>query len=189
MKPIRAFRRRTWLAMVLLLAGGCTPFLRYISEFRNGNVTVLIINNTPYRATMTVGSWDSLDRDPPGPVTIQQPRIEAGQSTQFTLDCRRNIAIGTEELVQRIIDTDTDQNTANFDNDAFDDVVHFSNAAADSPAAALPTVGTAEGREVLIGLDFSCNDLLIFTLEEDANAPGGFRIDFEVAPDVPNPGS
>ncbi len=124
---------------------------------------------------------------PPGPVTIQQPRIEAGQSTQFTLDCRRNVAIGTQELVRRIIDTDSDQN-ANFDNDAFDDVVHFSNAPANSPAAALPTVGTAEGREVLIGIDFSCNDLLIFTLEEDPNAPGGFRIDFAVAPDVPNPG-
>ncbi len=177
--------RRRWLPTTgLLLIAGCAPFLQHISEERSGNVTVLIINNTPYRAALTAAMWDSLDRDPPGQIVIQQERIEAGQSAQFTIACRRNFAIGTEEMVQRVIDTNTDQNTQNFDNDAFDSVVHFSNAPADAATAALPTVGTAEGREVLLGLDFSCGDLLIFTLEQDPTAAGGFRIDFEVIPDV-----
>jgi len=165
-------------------AAGCSgQFASYITEERDGNITVQVINNTRYRAAFSFGSWDSLERDPPGAVTLQQQRLEGRSSTStITVACRRNVAIGTEEFLQRVLDTNADD-TANFDADAFVAGVSFSDAPADSTAAALPTVGTALGREVLLGVHFTCGDLLIFILEEDATAQGGFRIDFRVLPD------
>ena len=66
--------------------------------------------------------------------------------------------------------------------------VNFSSAPAGDPLAAEPTEGTAEPKDVLNGVDFTCirtdirqttgTGLLIFTFEQDASAPGGFRIDF-----------
>ncbi len=78
-----------------------------------------------------------------------------------------------------MIATNADK-TDTFDADAFDTVVHFSSAPSDSNAAALPTEGTALGREVLLGVDYSCADEIIFTFVQDPDAVGGFRIDFEV---------
>ncbi len=170
----------TATAFVTALAiAGCDLVYNMIEE-RSGNVTILIINNTPYRASFTIGSYDAWDRNPPGRVEFEQRRLEA-HSTEptFGLACKRNIAIGTQALVDRILDTDGDDRSG-FDADAFDDVVHFSSAPVDSTAAALPTVGTAQGIEVLLGVDFACEDELIFTFEEDPDAPGGFRIDFSV---------
>ena len=166
-------------ALLLSLAAGCDLIYNQIEE-RNGSVEVLIINNTPYRASLTIGSYDALDLDPPGDVDFEQRRIEAHTSESvFQIDCKRNIAIGTQALVDRMLDTDADD-ASGFDLDAFSARVNFSAAPADSAAAALPTVGTAEGVEKLLGVDYACGDRLIFTLEEDPAAPGGFRIDFEL---------
>jgi len=85
-----------------------------------------------------------------------------------------------------VIATKTDEATTSFDADSFDTVVHFSAAASDSDAAALPTAGTALGVEKLLGVDYSCADLLVFTFTEDPDAEGGFRVDFEVILDQTN---
>jgi hypothetical protein len=42
--------------------------------------------------------------------------------------------------------------------------------------------GTATAFEVLVGVDFPCNSLLIFKLEVNDAGPGPFRIDFELIP-------
>jgi hypothetical protein len=67
--------------------------------------------------------------------------------------------------------------------------VNFSTAPLGDPLEAEPTEGTSLGREVLLGVDFTCDrnsiadqtgtGLLIFTFEDDAGAPGGFRIDYQ----------
>lgn len=172
------------MAASALIHGGCsTDFIANQTAERQGNITVQFINNTSFRAAYTFGTYDSLDRNPPGPVTLQQLRLEPGTSTPVALLCRRNFAIGTQEMFDRIVDTDADE-AANFDADAFDTTVHFSSAPADSDAAALPTEGTAAGRELLLGVDFQCDDRVLITFEQDPNAPGGFRIDFAVLPDT-----
>jgi hypothetical protein len=141
------------------------------------------INNTRYRAAFSFGTWDASDRTP-GPVTLQQLRVPANtSSTAATVPCRRNAAVGTKNFVDRVVATKTDQTTTTFDPDSFDKVVHFSAAASDSDAAALPTAGTALGVEKLLGVDYSCADLLIFTFWEDPDAEGGFRVDYEVVLD------
>ncbi len=170
------------LALVfVLLTGGCpNDFVAHLIEERAGQVSIIIINNTPYRASFTLGGYDALDRNPPIEPELEQPRVEALTSTSpISLNCVRHIAIGTEDLVERVLATDGHLESG-FDDDAFSEFVNFSSAPIDDPAAALPTVGTAEGREVRLGVDYACGDELIFTFEEDATAAGGFRIDYEV---------
>lgn len=170
-------------ALSLGLSGCAGDLFSNQTAERVGNVSVIFINNTPFRASFSFGTWDSLDRVTPGPVTLQQARVAAGVTTDpTTLPCRRNFAIGSEEFNQRVIDTRADD-TANFDPDAFTDGVNFSSAPADSDAAALPTRGKAQPIELLLGVDFSCGDIIIFTYVEDPDAPEGFRIDYEVIVD------
>ncbi|MBL8878739.1 MAG: hypothetical protein JNG88_06420 [Phycisphaerales bacterium] len=169
----------------LLCMGGCGPnFANYITEERSGNLQFQFINNTSARAAFSFGTYDKLDRDPPGTVQIQQLRVEAHTSSApATVLCRREASVGTADFVQRVIVTNADA-VVGFDADAFDDVIHFSTSPPDSDTAALPTAGTALGVEKRLGVDFTCGDRLIFTLQEDPDAPGGFRVDFSVIPDL-----
>jgi hypothetical protein len=168
------------VAVVLtIVTSGCLPTLWFNqTQELTGNITMQFINDTPYRASFTFGVWNSLERNPPGAVRFSQLRLE-GQtaSAVATLQCARNMAISTDELITRIIDTQA-FDVSTFDPDAFDSVVHFSDAAAGSDLAAAATVGTAAGFERLLGVDFRCADELIFTFVQDPDAPGGFRTDF-----------
>jgi hypothetical protein len=83
-----------------------------------------------------------------------------------------------------VIDTGADEDLNNFNPNIFSTQVYLSDASTESDAVELPTVGTAEGIEVRLGVDYSCDDLLIFTITDDPDAPGGFRIDFEVSQDA-----
>ncbi len=168
---------------------GCTSsLLLNQTASLDGDVTVVVINDTPFRAAFTLGVFNDLEREPLGQVQFEQPLLEPGESlTPGMFPCTRDVAIGTEKLLRRILDTNADEEQANFNPDAFSAVVHFSDAPADSDLAALPTVGTAEGIVRRIGVDHSCGDQLIFTLREDPDAPGGFRIDFQVLTAEDNP--
>jgi hypothetical protein len=163
------------------VAVGCTGDLIYnLTEERSGTITVLIINDTPYRAAFSFGSYDGLNRDPPGAIDFVQSRIEAHTTPEpFELECRRNVAIATEDLRQRAIDT-REYEEEEFDADAFSAVVHFSAAPPDDAQAASPTAGYAEGVEVLLGIDYACGDQLVFTFVEDAAASGGFQVEFSL---------
>jgi hypothetical protein len=174
------------LPVLLALFGGCSGDLIFnLTEERTGNISVVFINDTDYRASFTFGSFDDLSRDPAfTQVDVQQRRLESNSSTPpISLGCQRDFAVATQRFVRRVIAVDADQQP-DFDQDAFTASVSFSDAPSDSPAAALPTVGTAEGRIVRLGVDYSCNDQLLFTFEQDPNAAGGFRIDFSVIPDI-----
>jgi len=170
-------------SVVVVVGTGClgTLWLNQTGE-RSGDVTVVFNNGTPYRASFSYGSYDALDRNPPGPVDFQQLRLEGNTaSASITVTCRRNLAIGTLALYQRALDTKATQTDA-FDPDAFDTEVHFSDAAKESELAAKPTVGTASGDERLLNVDYHCRDQLVYTFVEDAAAPGRFRIDFALIP-------
>ncbi len=174
-------------AFVLASFGGCISptFLLNQTAVRSGNLTFDFVNNTRYRASFSFGAFDALDRGPGG-VEFNQLRLEAGLSAVATVtQCARNAVIGTQEFLDRVLATDADQ-TDDFDPDAFSIVVNFSSAPVDSATAGLPDIGTASGLELLLGIDYSCDDRVVFTFEEDPDAPGGFRIDFVVIQDEPN---
>jgi hypothetical protein len=175
-----------WTALTGLaaLTASCSSeLIANQTAVRQGNVAFQFVNTTPFRASFTYGTYDALDRNPPGAPNIQQLRLEGFQTTAPTdVTCARNAAIASQSLVDRVIDTDGHL-AVNFDREAFNAVVNFSSADEDSDAAALPTEGTAEGVELLLGVDFGCRDRLIFTFVQDPAAPGGFRIDFSLLRD------
>lgn len=172
----------TALLLVSLPAGCTSTFLANQTAPINGTIEIVFINDTPYRASFTYGIFDALDRTAPGDVAMSQTRIEAGQNeTPAPVFCTRSFAIGTSEFINRALQANADKDAgAAFDPDAFSTKVHFSSAPADSPLAAVPIVGTAQGVEKLAGVDYNCLDRLIFTFRQDPDAAGGFRIDYQV---------
>jgi hypothetical protein len=170
--------------LVLASGPGCnvTLFKNQTAE-RSGNITVQFVNETPYRAIFSYGVWDSLDLDPPGPITLRQLRLE-GNTTSATvnLTCARNFAIGTEAMLERAEVTEA-TDTDNFDVQAFVEGVKFSDQPAGSELEAAATAGRATGIERLLADHFTCDDLLLVTFVADPSASGGFRIDFSVVQD------
>ena len=179
--------------MLMMLSAGLVSFggwgcaaelLQNQTAPLSGNISVGIVNDTSFRASFTIGTYNDLQRNPPGVVNFNQNRLAAGlSSAASSLPCGRNLAIGTAKLLQRVLDTNGDQSTANFDEGAFSVTVNFSDAPDGSDLEAVATVGTAVGLDKLVGVDFSCGDELIFTFRRDPDAEGGFRIDFQLIHD------
>lgn len=199
-------RRAGAVVAACIVAGlmACTPTslfnnLAARSDFGAGGnpvpraIQVGFINNTPFRAIFTAGSVDQLNNDAL-PTNFVQLRLEGNSTTaQIPQPCRGVYSVGGAELV-RLIELNRNSPAINItDNAALITGVNFSAAALGDPLEAEPTEGTAVGLDSLVGVDFTCErtdirqttgtGLILYTFEQDAMAPGGFRIDFTfVAP-------
>jgi hypothetical protein len=169
-----------WAPSAGFVAGQVDPVPRAIE--------VGFINNTPYRAIFTYGAYNQLDQESL-PTNFGQLRLEGNtSSTQAAQPCRKTFSVGGDELVRLLNENSDDPNISITDPRALVRGVYFSSAPLGDPLEAEPTEGTAEGRVVLNGVDFSCrrtsinestgSGLLLFTFVQDAAAPGGFRIDY-----------
>lgn len=139
---------------------------------------VTFINNTPFRAIFTFGSYDPLDKNTT-PTGFGQLRLASGATSPLqTQPCKKSFSVGGEELI-RLIDV---RNLTVNDPRALIDGVNFSAAPVGDPLEAEPTEGTALGRVDRAGVDFTCESVLIYSFNQDATAPGGFRIDLQVLP-------
>lgn len=184
-------KRTRWLSGFLLagllsfVLSGCGTLWLNQTASRQGTITIVLINETPYRASFSYGMYDDLDRDPPGGVEFEQLRLEANTTIEepVELTCARNFAVGTQEFLERVIAADAFDVTT-FDPDAFVAQVNFSDAPEGSPLAAQPTVGFASGREWLLGVNYRCGDQLLVTFLEDPSEPGGFRADLSIIPET-----
>ena len=190
-----------WVAVFsaagLLVSGvACTPisFLNNTSSLggdavgRRGNLDVAFINNTPYRAIFTFGVYDPLSLefserfDQYFAAEDPASRLEGNSEGELmTFTCGRALSVGGDQMLARIRDGGG-ETTEGVNVDALAPGVAFSDKPLDDPDANMPTAGRADGRDTLIGVDFECGSLLIFTFEEDPNEPDGFRIDLEVFP-------
>jgi len=185
-KPARIFLSITLAGLIV----SCTPtaFLNLTfptSDFAPGTglpmaraLQVGFINNTAFRAIFTFGGYDPLDKDT-SPANFGQLRLEGNSSSpQLAQPCRKVFSVGGEELVRLIGVNDLTVN----DPRALLDGVNFSGAPLGDPLEAAPTEGTAQGRILQGGVDYNCEGLALFTFEQDATAPGGFRIDYTFVP-------
>ncbi len=171
-------------ALLLAMPFGCGDIWLNLTKEKDGTISVTFVNETTVRASFSFGAYDEWD-NAPGPLDFQQSSVEAGdRADTVTVNCGRNFALATEGLLERGLLTSVDQD-ATFDPDRFVDVVNFSDAPGDSDAQHLPTVGTAEGLELLLGVHFSCGDEILIFFFEDPDQPGGFRVDYEVIRDEP----
>jgi hypothetical protein len=159
-----------WINLTTPL-GGSSPGAR-------GDVGVIVLNNTPYRAVFSLGSYD---QSVPGAAAdfVQFPLdgldVLDGDDNGglLTLRCARVVSLGGGRLIERL------ENQTDVSPDARIEGIEFYDVeSGESPAL----VGAAAPLEVLLGVDFLCNALLIFKLEENIAGPSPFRIDYELIP-------
>lgn len=152
-------------------------------------VRVEFVNNTNFRAIFTVGAYDPLDKETL-PTGFSQIRLEANSvSTTVNQPCRRIISVGGAELIRLIKENRNSPSLNITDERALVTGVNFSGAPLGDPLEAEPTEGTALESIKSNGVDFNCvrtdirqttgTGLIVFTFEEDAAAPGGFRTDYQ----------
>ena len=163
-------------AVVLVTAGSCDQdqFL-FNTIARRGEVNVAFINDTPYRAIFSFGTYDPQDQA--SQLDFQQLRLEGDSFTEGTeLTCRRVVSVGGEALLALAEENEVEIE----DEDAFVVGVSFSDTDPEDDLAGRPTVGTAGAATIRIGIDFTCETVVIFTFVEDSSQPGGFRVDLSV---------
>lgn len=178
------FWRPLWLVPTALLLAGCGTFWINNTDELEGNVSIAFVNNTLADAVFTIGSWNELDRQGERPVDYLQPRInQLSRADGITLTCARNLAIGTQDLVDWMLLSEA-LDDADFDPALLNADVFFSGEAPGTPGFNAPTDGRATGLQLRLGLDYSCGDLIVFTFEDDPETEGGVRIDYEVIRDV-----
>ncbi|HRX86751.1 MAG TPA: hypothetical protein P5572_17130, partial [Phycisphaerae bacterium] len=173
------------------MAGGCDAWLHATASLggttagQRGNTEVVFINNTPYRAIFTFGTYDEFDRQTVP--TLRQfssatstLNLEGNtQSDTLQVRCARVYAIGTEGLITRV---HANLAPANYDNDALVQGVRFSSAAVGDDNADAATEGVAAPHQALIGSDFDCGALLIYRFEVNDAGPEPFTVDLTVIP-------
>jgi len=185
------------LTALLLSLAGCTgDFANLFASLGGdtvggrGRVQVLFLNNTPYRAVLTFGTYDQTDPTfAPDfrQFTVDNTDLELGPdgaSGIGLLDCARVFSIGGSRLLT-LIAAGTDSATAS--PSALVHGVEFFEIPEDTDPTDDVTPdpishGLAAPFEALLGVDFPCGALLIVNLELNDAGPQPFRVDFRVIP-------
>ena len=176
--------------MTLLCAAGCgesgvnlTASLGGNAAGGRGSIGVIVLNNTPHQAVFTLGSYDQTSDD--AVPDFQQYVPQNGQVLEgnangglLSFDCARVFSIGGPRLLALIGST----NPADVAQDALIEGVEFFVVDTANPDRVPESQGVAAPFEVLLGVDFPCNALLIFKLEVNDAGPEPFRVDFELIP-------
>jgi hypothetical protein len=155
-----------------------------------GGVQVLFLNNTPYRAVLTFGTYDQTDPAFVPDVrqfTLDDADLELGPdgaSGIGALDCARVFSVGGSRMLALIA---ANGDAADVSSAALVEGAEFYEIPEDddpdddvTPEPILR--GTAAPFEALLGVDFPCNAFLIVRLEQNPPGPNPFRVDFELIP-------
>jgi hypothetical protein len=169
-------------AGTLCALGGCGQELANLSASlggdrvgQRGQIQVVFINNTAYRAVATFGTFDQFDENSIpdieqfGPDDAGRTLDSGATSDVLAMTCGRVFAVGSPRLLDLV---EANLGTADVQADALVPGVAFVDAAA-------PNAGAFEA---LIGVDFPCGALLILHLEEGGAGGSAFRIDFSLIP-------
>lgn len=149
-----------------------------------GGVEVLIVNNTPFRAAFTAGTYDQADIDT---VPVFQAfglddgdtALDGNDDDLFQLQCGRVFSVGGAGLhaaLARNGDTDS------LPEDAREVGVRFFSETQVDGETQFVEEGVSPPLERLLGTDFNCNSLLICFLEFDDVGEDRFRIEYRVIP-------
>ena len=177
-RTIWRMRPGVGLLAALLIPGSvtCTPdqFLAN-TVARRGNATFAFLNETPYRAIFSYGLFDPQDQRTE--LQFNQLRLEGESfSDVFQLNCQRVISVGSERLLELAEDNEVPID----DQDAFVVGVSFSDTDPEDLLAGRPTVGRADPLTLQLGIDYSCETLVVFIFRQDAQTPSVFHIDWLV---------
>jgi hypothetical protein len=152
------------------------------SAGRRGLFQVLIINNTPFSAAFTIGVYDPIDRNS-APSTLQfGPELDLSlpgntSSDIFDVACARTLSIGGAEMLEFMRRNLDEEAFEAADNTSLIEGVEFF---AEQEDGELSSAGFADGRDLLLGVDFLCNSLVIIRLEFSDVGEKSFRVDYDV---------
>ena len=182
-------------AILTLLLAGCSAetFLNQTASRgwdtagSTSIVRVIFINNTPYRAIFTYGTYNNTD--PTDVPFVDQFVGHAGGTTLeanatadvVSLSCDRVFSIGDTGLL-RLIDENLEVEDTNLDEEALIQGVAFSRAELGQENAGVATEGFAPEVRALLGVDFPCGSILVIRFEVADVGEAPFRADFEVIP-------
>lgn len=187
--------RRRVLVATMLFVGGCGGDFANLFESLGGDVVgdrgriqALFLNNTPYRAVLTFGTYDQTD--PTFVPDVRQFALDDadlelgpdGASGIGSLDCARVFSVGGARMLALIA---ANGDPADVTAAALVEGVEFYEIPEDdntndntTPDAMLR--GRAAPFEALLGVDFPCNAFLILRLEQNPPGPNPFRVDFQI---------
>lgn len=214
-----SYRMRWFLLLVLAAGGGCGSTMNPIDFWFNNTETlggtvpgqrsyiqIAFVNNTPYRAIFTFGTYDPLNTDQEGPlafaISFEQFYIDANpnyrlerNSTSQTYGfwCGRAIGVGDAALVDIIEKYEFENTTsgAPIYPEALRPLVDektgknkagiiFSDQPLDAEDAGTHITAWASGVVTLQGADYPCEALVTYTFDLDDTQPGGVRVTTEV---------
>jgi len=188
--------RRVFVAAMLLI-GGCGGDFANLFESLGGDVAgdrgrvqVLFLNNTPFRAVLTFGTYDQTDPAFVPDVrqfTLDDADLELGPdgaSGIGSLDCARVFSVGGARMLALIAANGDPADViaaALVDGAEFYEIPEDDDP--DNDVTPDPVLrGTAAPFEALLGVDFPCNAFLILRLEQNPPGPTAFRVDFQIIP-------
>jgi hypothetical protein len=219
MRSEQSIGNKLYLLSVLTLAVFSLPGCLIDAYFNNtaslggdqpgfrSNIQVAFVNNTPYRAIFTYGTYDPLNveqgHELSFPIFYDQftadaapeRRLERNSSSDpITFLCGRALAVGDPRLVELIErnDFEVTSSGADIDLEALRPVVDpetgerragiaFSDRPLGDPGDDTSTAGWAPGLVTLQGAEYQCDSLVTYTFEVDPSQPGGIRTDVKVA--------
>lgn len=181
-------RKSTMTALMIvcgLVQSGCGEGWQNLTASFGGNTAgsrgslgVVVINNTPHQAVFTLGTYDQSGETEPDFVqytldgNLQLAADDDGGV--LSLDCARVVSLGGSRLLSQV-----ESSGATIDEAALvEGIEFFSDGDGEDPASQ----GLADPFEVLLGVDYPCNALLIFKLEMNDSGSAPFRVDFELIP-------
>lgn len=198
-------RLRDWVIPcgLLLLAGCQDIWLNNISPLGGntpggrGAVDVIFVNETPYRAIFTFGTYDPLDQnstpgfaqfvvDPDEDETVFNRGLDPGSVTArgtFLVNCGRVVSLGDDGLIAQINATEARPfNNAPIVDGTLRSGIYFTSAPIDDPDAnALENYDIRSDPVLsLLGVDYSCDALLVYTFSLDPNDAGKVNVALEV---------
>ncbi len=192
---MRIANTRHWIAvaMLTLWAGGCSvdTFQNQTASFggdqagSSGNIGVAFINNTPFRAIFTYGTYNNTDQfDQPD--VDQFVSVPGGNALEGevvgnlrTLSCDRVFSVGDSELLRLIEENADDSALAP---EALFEGIAFSSAPVGDERTNVATEGFAPPVRALLGVDFPCGSIIIIRFEIADLGVAPFRADFEMIP-------
>ena len=181
-----------WIGFAPLLCGGCggpvlDNFLAPLNTSSGGQVSISLVNDTPYRAIVYLcgynpldPTWDGYGTLAPSGTWVQKLVLEANETQDGPMPCFRRIELGGLSLRQAVElarpEGVSDEEIA--DTDLWQGV-GFSDLPEDDPDPEQPTVGVADPARFLLGPDFSCGDEVIVRLALVAGTTNQFTITIE----------
>ena len=179
----------TFLTNYTTSLGGETPGGR-------GTIQVVVVNNTPFFASFTVGAFDSLAEHDPQNVQnflvqyqsfVSDPALPDStplapntdtDTSNLGFSCSREISLGDRVLIQAIRERDPNAILSTLDPE--DEGITFSDKLPTDETAQKFTLNGVANQVQLLGVNYQCESLVVFTFELDASQPFGVRIDASV---------